>query len=133
MEQRIAEFIAGLRAAGVRISIAESGDAFAATRYMGVLEREAFRISLRTTLVKEAKDLSVFDSFFPLYFGDGGPPLMNALDDLTPEQRQMLAAALRALLEKLKQNQQDNQDNQQNQNQSRQGQPSPMNDSQLAA
>ncbi len=36
MEQRIVEFIAALRAVGVRISIAESEDAFNATRFMGV-------------------------------------------------------------------------------------------------
>jgi uncharacterized protein with von Willebrand factor type A (vWA) domain len=57
MDQRIAQFIAALRASGVRVSLAESADAFKAIEEMGVKDRDTFRISLRTTLVKEAKDL----------------------------------------------------------------------------
>jgi uncharacterized protein with von Willebrand factor type A (vWA) domain len=98
MEQRMVDFIAGLRAAGVRVSIAESGDAFQAIEQVGVLDRDTFRAALRTALVKEARDLSTFDQLFQLYFGSGGPPLTNPQEDLTPEQRAMLAAALRALL-----------------------------------
>jgi uncharacterized protein with von Willebrand factor type A (vWA) domain len=98
MEQRIVDFIAGLRAAGVRVSIAESSDAFRAIEQVGVLDRDTFRAALRTALVKEARDLSTFDQLFQLYFGSGGPPLTNPQEELTPEQRAMLAAALRALL-----------------------------------
>ena len=54
MEQRIIDFIAGLRSAGVRISIAESADAFRAIETLGVQDRERFRVALRTTLVKES-------------------------------------------------------------------------------
>ena len=63
MEQRIIDFIAGLRAAGVRISIAESQDAFNATKCMGILDRTDFCDSLRTTLVKEAlkRDMAIRD------------------------------------------------------------------------
>jgi uncharacterized protein with von Willebrand factor type A (vWA) domain len=106
MEQRIIDFIAGLRAAGVRISIAESQDAFNATKCMGILDRTDFQDSLRTTLVKEAVDRPVFDQLFPLYFGSGGPPLLNLTDDLSPEEKNLLAQALRALLEQLRQQQQ---------------------------
>jgi hypothetical protein len=106
MEQRIIDFIAGLRAAGVRISIAESEDAFNATRCMGILDRGDFQDSLRTTLVKEAMDRPIFDQLFPLYFGSGGPPLLNLTDDLSPEEKNLLAQALRALLEQLRQQQQ---------------------------
>ena len=56
MDLRIVQFIAALRASGVRISLAESEDAFRAIEQMGVQEREAFRISLRATLVKDAED-----------------------------------------------------------------------------
>jgi uncharacterized protein with von Willebrand factor type A (vWA) domain len=103
MDQRIIDFIAGLRAAGVRVSIAESEDAFNAARCIGVLDRDEFQSSLRATLVKEADDQPVFDQLFPLYFGSGGPPLLNLTDDLSPEEKQMLAQALRALLEQLQQ------------------------------
>ncbi|MFQ5614818.1 MAG: VWA domain-containing protein, partial [Anaerolineae bacterium] len=119
MEQRLADFIAGLRAAGVRISIAESADAFLAVQAMGIGDRDSFRTSLRSTLVKEGSDLPIFDKLFPLYFGSGGPPLINPLDDLTPEQKQMLAAALRALLEQMGQDMRREQEG-------RQGQPSPQ-------
>jgi uncharacterized protein with von Willebrand factor type A (vWA) domain len=103
MDQRIIDFIAGLRAAGVRISIAESEDAFNAARCMGIFDRNDFSDSLRATLVKEANDRPIFDQLFPLYFGSGGPPLQNLMDDLSPEEKQMLAQALRALLEQMRQ------------------------------
>jgi uncharacterized protein with von Willebrand factor type A (vWA) domain len=98
MEQRIVEFIAGLRAAGVRISVAESEDAFRATERMGVRDRRDFQAALRATLVKEARDRSTFDELFPLYFGSDGPPLTDLTQDLSPDERKMLAQALQALL-----------------------------------
>jgi uncharacterized protein with von Willebrand factor type A (vWA) domain len=101
MEQRIVEFIAGLRAAGVRISLAESEDAFRATERMGVRDRREFQDALRATLVKEGRDRPIFDELFPLYFGSGGPPLTDLRQDLSPEERDLLAQALRALLQQL--------------------------------
>jgi uncharacterized protein with von Willebrand factor type A (vWA) domain len=96
MENRIVKFIAALRGGGVRISLAESADAFVAVDNLGIQDREAFRLSLRATLVKEAKDLPTFEELFPLFF-DGGdaPPMMNLTEDMTPEEAQMLAEALR--------------------------------------
>ena len=130
MEKRMVDFIAALRAVGVRVSLAESADAFESVRLMGIQDRETFRVSMRTTLVKEARDQPLFDELFPLFFSSGGPPLLNALDDLSPEERQMLAAALRALLDQLRQNRDQDGDPQ---NQSAQsGQLPPMSDSQLA-
>jgi uncharacterized protein with von Willebrand factor type A (vWA) domain len=97
MDDRITQFIAGLRAAGVRISLAESQDAFRAIEQLGIMDREAFRSALRTTLVKERNDQPLFDKLFPLYFSSGGPPLIPAEQALTPEQQKMLEAAMRAL------------------------------------
>lgn len=97
MDDRITQFIAGLRAAGVRISLAESQDAFRAVEQLGVLDREAFRSALRTTLVKERNDQPLFDKLFPLYFSSGGPPLIPSEQALTSEQQKMLEAAMRAL------------------------------------
>ena len=101
MEKRIVDFIAGLRAAGVRVSLAEGSDAFRAVEQVGVMDRDTFRAALRTTLIKEASDLPLFEQLFPLYFGSGGPPLINPQEHLTPEQQAMLAAALRALLDQM--------------------------------
>lgn len=98
MDQRIVEFIAALRAAGVRVSLAESADAFRATEVMGVQERDLFKSALSTTLIKEEPDQEVFEKLFPYYFGSGGPPLLNPTEDLSPEDADMLKDALRALL-----------------------------------
>ncbi len=97
MDQRIVEFIHGLRAAGVRVSMAESQDAMRAITILGVQEKTLFKESLRTTLVKEAEDFPVFDEMFPLYFGSGGPPLQNAMEELSADEQEMLKAALSAL------------------------------------
>lgn len=101
MDERIVQFIKALRAAGVRVSLAESQDAFFATRSIGVTERERFRAALKTTLVKEHSDEPVFDHLFPLYFGAGEPPLMPASEALSPEEMELLRAALQALAGRL--------------------------------
>jgi hypothetical protein len=98
MDQRIVEFIAALRAAGVRVSLAESADAFRATETIGVQERAAFKTALSATLVKQEPDQEVFEKLFPYYFNSGGPPLLNPQEDLSPEDAEMLKDALRALL-----------------------------------
>ena len=105
METRILQLIAALRASGVRVSLAESAEAFSAVDLMGIQHRDHFRLSLRTTLIKDAKDLPVFDKLFPLFFGSGQPPQMggNPTDDMTPEEAQMFADALRQFAENLRQ------------------------------
>lgn len=124
MDQRIIDFIAGLRAAGVRISVAESEDAFNAARCIGVLNRRSFQDSLRTTLVKEAADRPIFDQLFSLYFGADSPPMLNLTGELSPEEKQMLQQALRALLEQMMRQQQQQQQGEPGQQQSG-GQPTP--------
>jgi uncharacterized protein with von Willebrand factor type A (vWA) domain len=105
MESRILQLIAALRASGVRVSLAESAEAFSAVDLMGIQDREHFRLSLRATLIKDLKDIPTFDKLFPLFFGSGQPPMMggNPMDDLTPEEVQMLAEALKQLTENLRQ------------------------------
>ena len=105
MESRILQLIAALRASGVRVSLAESAEAFSAVDLMGIQDREEFRLSLRATLIKDVKDLPTFEKLFPLFFGSGQPPTMggNPMDDLTPEEIQMLAEALKQFTESLRQ------------------------------
>ena len=105
MESRILQLIAALRASGVRVSLAESAEAFSAVDIMGIQDREEFRLSLRTTLVKDVKDLPVFDKLFPLFFGTGTPPMMGGdpSADMTPEEAQMMAEALRQYTQNLRQ------------------------------
>jgi uncharacterized protein len=105
MESRILQLIAALRASGVRVSLAESAEAFSAVDLMGIQHREHFRLSLRSTLIKDMRDLPVFDKLFPLFFGSGQPPMMggNPTDDMTPEEAKMFADALRQFAQSLRQ------------------------------
>jgi len=96
MEERIIRFITALRNGGVRISLAESADAFRAVEQLGIMDRELFRLSLRATLVKDASDLPTFEELFPLFFDNAdAPPMLNLAEDLTPKEAAMLAEALR--------------------------------------
>lgn len=104
MEERIIKFISALRSSGVRISLAESADAMNAVDHMGVKNRETFRLSLRSTLVKDATNLPIFEELFPLFFDSNQPPpLMNLSEDLTPEEAKMLADVLRQFKDQLRQ------------------------------
>ncbi len=104
MDERMIRFIAALRAGGVRISLAESADAFQAVDMLGVQEREAFRLSLRATLVKDAASLPTFDELFPLFFDSADPqqPMFDVSQEMSPEEAQMLAQMLRQYSEQLR-------------------------------
>jgi uncharacterized protein len=97
MEERMVEFIRVLRAAGVRISLAESQDAMFGAQLVGVFDQDHFRSVLKSTLVKEARDQHHFDYFYPLYFASNKPPMQNIPDNLTPDERNMLQQALQSL------------------------------------
>jgi uncharacterized protein with von Willebrand factor type A (vWA) domain len=98
MNKRIVEFIRTLRAAGVRISVAESNDAMRAVDAIGLYNREDFRAALKATLVKEADDGPTFEHFFPLFFATAAPPMFNMEQELTPDQQQMLKDALQSMM-----------------------------------
>jgi len=104
MEERIVKFIAALRAAGVRVSLAESADALHAVDELGIKNREGFKLGLQATLVKEQSSLPIFEELFPLFFGISDvPPLMDLSKDLTEEEAEMLSKALRKFNEQLRQ------------------------------
>ncbi len=112
MDLRIVQFIAALRAQGVRISLAESTDAFHAIEEMGIMDREDFKTALRTTLIKDAQDIPQFEKLFPIFFKAEQPPMNDVTQDLTPDEAKKLAQALqqftqqlREMLEKLLQGQ----------------------------
>ena len=98
MDKRMVDFIRALRAAGVRISLAESIDAMNGVDEIGVGDREQFRAAMKTTLVKETKDHDKFEYFFPLFFGSNQPPMQDIMANMSPEQQQMLQQALEALM-----------------------------------
>jgi len=105
MDERMIRFISALRASGVRISLAESADAFQAVDRIGVQDREQFRLSLRATLIKDAGCLPVFDELFPLFFDSADPQsqMFDVTQEMTPEEAQMLAQLLRQFGEQLRQ------------------------------
>jgi uncharacterized protein with von Willebrand factor type A (vWA) domain len=103
MQARIIHFISALRAAGVRVSLAESADAFFAIEQLGIQDRETFRTSLRATLVKHHEYLDVFDQLFPLFFDSPDPQSLSDVGaDLTPEEARRLADALRQFSEQVR-------------------------------
>jgi uncharacterized protein with von Willebrand factor type A (vWA) domain len=70
VEERILEFIGDLRRAELRISTAEALDALNASAEVGLTDRETFKATLASTLVKEARDEETFNRIFNLYFLD---------------------------------------------------------------
>lgn len=103
MEERIVRFISALRAGGVRVSLAESADAFQAVEHLGVQERDAFKLSLRATLIKDASSIPTFEELFPLFFDSAdAPPMQDLMEDMSPEEAQMLAQMLRQFNEQLR-------------------------------
>lgn len=97
MDKRMVDFIRALRAAGVRISLAESQDAMDGTEIVGIRDPEQFKTTLKSTLVKEARDQNLFEYFFPLFFNNNTPPMNNIPDNLSQEEQDMLEQALRSL------------------------------------
>jgi len=102
MDKRIVEFIAALRASGVRISLAESKDAFEAVDELGVMEREQFKTGLQATLIKDAKNIPQFEELFPMFFQADQPSMNNPTKNLSKEDAEMLARALRQFTEHMR-------------------------------
>jgi uncharacterized protein with von Willebrand factor type A (vWA) domain len=72
LRDAILEFIADLRLAGVRISLAESLDAMRAVAAAGI-ERPRMREALAAAIIKEEADRAIFDETFARRFA-GVPP-----------------------------------------------------------
>ncbi len=98
MDQRTIDFIRCLRAAGLRISLAESQDALNALNAMGIHERDLFSATLHSTLIKDNRDTEAFDYFFPRFFSENKPPMTDMTQELSPEQQQQLQDALQTLM-----------------------------------
>lgn len=100
MDRRITEFIAGLRAKGVRVSVAESADALRAIEQSGITDKAFFRMALQATLIKDANDFAAFQELFPLYFSSNAPPPMQQPGggQLSDEQREQLMQQLQQML-----------------------------------
>src|ERR1700720_2143752 len=67
LRDQLVNFIAALRDAGVRISVAESIDAMNAVAAVG-LERALMHEALAAALIKDEADRTTFDEAFNLFF-----------------------------------------------------------------
>ncbi len=78
MQDKLVEFANLLRENGVRVSLAETLDAFSASEITGLAERDAFRAALRSTMVKRSTELPVFEELFDIYFSGLGEIIKQA-------------------------------------------------------
>ena len=81
MQKKIIEFTNLLRKSGVRVSVAESIDAFQALDELSLGDREVFRDALRTTMVKRSDDIATFDQLFDLYWSAFYDGLRDAFEE----------------------------------------------------
>jgi hypothetical protein len=81
MDKTILEFIAALRASGVRIALSENIDCFRALETLGVEDKPTFKTAMRSTLVKRGSDISTFETLFEMYFTSLTKPLLPEDED----------------------------------------------------
>lgn len=74
LTEHVVEFSRRLRARGVLCGPGETADALRALRAVNLVDREAFRLALRTTLPHRREDLAVFDALFDAYWGAQAGP-----------------------------------------------------------
>jgi len=102
VQKRILEFANLLRKSGVRVSVAESLDAFTALDEISIRDREVFRDALRATMVKRAMDVPTYDRLFELYWSGFYDGLRSAFDEAT-QGLQARGMDLDSLMERLEQ------------------------------
>jgi len=99
---RILDFTHALRGAGVPVAISEDLDALRALKHVPMEDKEAFRATLATTMVKSEAHRQAFDTLFDLYFGAGrGPEALDERDEMDGEpgsEEEYLEDLFRALL-----------------------------------
>ena len=78
MDRRLIEFAALLRRNGIRVSTAETLDAFQAIDLSGVVDRGTFRSALGATMIKRTPDLETFYELFDRYFSGIGDLVREA-------------------------------------------------------
>ncbi len=103
MQQRILDFTNILRRAGVRVSTAETVDAFRALAALSIEDREVFRHALGATMVKRSADVATFDELFELFWSGFYDGLRESFDRVSaglPE-RMDYEALLRQVAERL--------------------------------
>jgi len=86
MLNRFLSFARALRDAGVPVAISEDLDAMRALAHVPMEDRDTFRATLSTTMLKNEAHRPAFDTLFDLYFGTGrGPEALAEADSQLPE------------------------------------------------
>jgi len=81
VQTKILEFTNLLRKSGLRVSVAETIDAFSALDELSIEERDLFRDALRAALVKRGDDIPTFDQLFDLYWSGFYDGLKKSFDE----------------------------------------------------
>jgi len=81
VQKKIVEFTNLLRKSGLRVSMAESIDAFSAIDELSLGDREVFQDALRASMVKRSEDIPTFDQLFELYWSAFYDNLRHAFED----------------------------------------------------
>ncbi len=81
MQRKILEFTHLLRKSGIRVSTAETIDAFVALDELSIDDREIFKDALRTTMVKRGEEVPTFDQLFDLFWSGFYDNLRDAFGD----------------------------------------------------
>jgi uncharacterized protein with von Willebrand factor type A (vWA) domain len=82
MQKKIIEFTNLLRKSGIRVSVAESIDAFNALDELSLDDREVFRDALRAAMVKRGDEIATYDELFDLFWSGFYDNLRNAFGDM---------------------------------------------------
>ena len=104
MEAKIVEFTNLLRKSGVRVSVAEAIDAFAAVDELSFSDRELFKTALRSTMIKRGDEIPTYDELFDLFWSGFYDNLRDAFGDMSGEMGEMgvdLEELMRQLAEML--------------------------------
>jgi uncharacterized protein with von Willebrand factor type A (vWA) domain len=83
MQKKILEFTHLLRKSGIRVSTAETIDAFVALDELSIEDREVFKDALRTTMVKRGEDVPPYDQLFDLFWSGFHDSLREAFGQAT--------------------------------------------------
>jgi len=106
MQKKIIEFTNLLRKSGIRVSVAESIDAFNALDQLSLDDREVFRDALRSTMVKRGDEIATYDELFELFWSGFYDNLKGAFGDMEGDLGEM-GIDLEQLLSQLAQMMQD--------------------------
>ncbi len=89
MQAKIVEFTNLLRKSGVRVSVSEAIDAFAAVDELSFQDRELFKTALRASMIKRGDEIATYDELFDLFWSGFYDNLREAFGDLSGELGEM--------------------------------------------